>query len=197
MSAGLIAWASRWLQDRLDRRGFLARAALAGSAVTVAKMTYLLKPISAYDAICVCKGRDCPCDSKCCEGWTALCCSLPGGAKRCPAGSIAAGWWKAAGSRYCDGPRYYIDCNARCQCECSSGICAHCDGQSCHCPSCSNWGVGCNRFRYGQCHPDVACVGRIVCRVVSCTPPWRLDPTCTRTSATENRTADHYDACLG
>jgi hypothetical protein len=42
----------------------------------------------------------------------------------------------------------------------------------------------------------MACVGPIVCRVVTCTPPWIWDDSCTTTSATDNNTRFHNAACL-
>jgi hypothetical protein len=69
---------------------------------------------------------------------------------------------------------------------------------SCHCASgtCDERFTCCNQFRYGQCNQDLACVGPIVCRVVSCIPPWYFDETCTTTSATANATALHDAPCL-
>ena len=42
------------LENRVSRRGFLARSALAGTAVAVAPTDFLLKPVGAYQAICNC-----------------------------------------------------------------------------------------------------------------------------------------------
>jgi hypothetical protein len=56
--------------------------------------------------------------------------------------------------------------------------------------------TGCVSFRYGQCHQDIACAGRILCRVVSCTPAYLLDNACSTTSMTDNKTAQHNAACL-
>ena len=199
MSTRLVERASSALGGRLGRRNFLVRAAMAGSAVAAAGTDYVLRPTTAYAAICNCRGQGCPCGSRCCEGWTAFCCTLPGGENRCPDGTFAAGWWKADGSRFCAGPRYYVDCNAHCRCTtCSGGFCPHCDGHACACGNgdCNNWGAACNVFRYGQCHQEIGCAGRIVCRVVSCTPPWEIDATCTTASATANETRNHDAACL-
>ena len=44
------------------------------------------------------------------------------GTNSCPPGTIAGGWWKADGSSYCAGPRYYIDCNATCRCGCGTDL---------------------------------------------------------------------------
>ena len=38
-------------------------------------------------------------------------------------------------------------------------------------------------------------MGRIVCRVVACVPPWEIDPTCTTSVAVDNGTAEQNVAC--
>jgi len=38
-------------------------------------------------------------------------------------------------------------------------------------------------------------MGRIVCRVVACIPPWEVDPTCTTAVAVDNGTAEQTVAC--
>ncbi len=178
----------------------MVRAAVVGSALTVAPADYVLRPGTAYGAICGCAGQTCDCGSLCCDGYTQFCCTINGGSNSCPPGTIPAGWWKADGSIYCSGPRYYIDCNALCGCSsgCGSFCSSSCDGLTCECAlgDCNNRRVGCNLFRYGQCHQEISCVGRIACRVVSCTPPWLLDSTCSLTSATDDNTANHTAACL-
>jgi hypothetical protein len=177
------------------RRGFLATTAVVGSALLVHPLRYLLRPGTAYAALC---GPDAGCDS----GWTAMCCSINGGANSCPPGSIPAGWWKADNSSFCNGAaRYYLDCNATCgPCGCGpNGLCAPgCYACQCHCASgtCDERHVCCTEFRYGQCNQDVACLGPIVCRVVTCVPPWQFDSSCTTTSATANATAFHDAPCL-
>ena len=177
------------------RRSFLVRTAIVGSALAVNPLRYLLRPGTAYASLC---GPD----ASCASGWTAFCCSVNGGQNTCPPGSIPAGWWKADNSAFChSGPRYYIDCNASCgSCGCGgSGLCAPgCVGCGCHCASgsCDERLTCCNQFRYGQCHQDLACVGPIVCRVVTCVAPWEFDATCTTTSATANATALHDAPCL-
>jgi hypothetical protein len=74
---------------------------------------------------------------------------------------------------------------------------AECAPCNCHCASgvCDERFTCCNEFRYGQCHQDLACVGPIVCRVVTCVAPWDFDATCTTTSATANATALHDAPC--
>jgi hypothetical protein len=180
---------------RPTRRNFLVRTAIFASALVVNPLRYLLRPGTAYASLC---GPDASCGS----GWTAFCCTVNGGQNTCPPGSTPAGWWKADNSSFChSGPRYYIDCNASCgSCGCgASGVCAPgCVACNCHCASgtCDERFTCCNEFRYGQCHQDLACVGPIVCRVVTCVAPWEFDATCTTTSATANATALHDAPCL-
>jgi hypothetical protein len=194
LSDRVVDRGSAWLARRFGRRGFLARTAIVGSALAASPLRYLFRPGTAYAALC---GPDADCGS----GWTVMCCSINGGENRCPDGTIAAGWWKADNSGFCNGaPRYYIDCNATCSCDCGpSGICApECQNCGCRCNtgSCDQRAVCCNQFRYGQCHQEVRCVGAVVCRVVSCTPPWEYDPSCTTVAATANATALHDAPCL-
>ena len=137
MSQRLAERAAKLLGGRgPTRRSFLQKTALVGSAIAVVPKDYLLRPGSAYQALCACGGQNCACGSLCCDGYTEFCCTMTG-ANVCPPGTIAGGWWKADGSRYCNGPRYYIDCNATCRCG-GGRICP--DG-------CSNapWGCGCGR----------------------------------------------------
>jgi hypothetical protein len=186
---------------RLDRRGFLARAALGGTALAVTPVAYSLRPGDAYSAICRCNGVRCPCGSTCCDGYTEFCCTVFG-SNRCPPGSIIAGWWKADGSPFCGGAaRYYMDCNAGCgDCGCGpSGLCSGgCSGTGCGCAfgDCGHRRTGCVQFRYGQCNQQVQCVGPITCRLVSCVPPWEIDPTCTTTVAVDEGTRLHNAPCL-
>ncbi|MGQ0826510.1 MAG: hypothetical protein ACT4OX_16015 [Actinomycetota bacterium] len=177
------------------RRSFLVRTAVVGTALAANPLRYLLKPGTAYASVC---GPEADCGS----GWTVFCCSVNEGSNTCPPGTIAAGWWKADGSRFCGGgPRYILDCNGLCgSCGCGrGGICAPgCYNCSCRCgtESCDQRRHCCNEFRYGQCHQELACVGPVVCRIATCMPPWEWDPTCTTTSATANRTGLHHAPCL-
>ncbi len=189
----VVAALSRRFARRVSRRSFLLRTAVVGSALAIDPLRYVLRPGTAYASLC---GPDADCGS----GWTVFCCSINGGANTCPPGSIPGGWWKADGSGFCGGgARYYIDCNATCSCGCGpSGICGPgCYGCGCHCGSgsCDERRVCCNQFRYGQCHPE-ACVGPVVCRVVTCVPPWQFDRNCSAASATANATALHDAPCL-
>ncbi|MDT4915406.1 MAG: hypothetical protein QOH89_106, partial [Pseudonocardiales bacterium] len=55
----------------------------------------------------------------------------------------------------------------------------------------------CNIFRYGQCNTQIHGVTAVVCRQVSCLPPWQLYPgKCGKSSATDNNTALHSAPCL-
>jgi hypothetical protein len=181
-----------WLGRRTSRRGFLVKAGLLGSALAVDPKGYVLRPGTAYAAVC---GPG----SGASSGWTVFCATINNGVNACPPGSIAAGWWKADGASLCGGKaRYIIDCNATCS-RCTTpgaraGICSS-SCWSCSCTSglpgtCDQRKVCCNAFRYGQCNQDVRQVGGVHCRVVSCTPPWRFED-CSTAPATDNRTVDH------
>ena len=187
---------SSWLTEKgtsllgkTSRRGFLMRSAMVGSALAVSPARYLLRPGTAYAAICTCAGTNCDCGSACCDGYTDFCCSVNNGSNTCPPGSFEAGWWRADGSSFCGGgPRYYVDCNASCgasvtyPCQCGRG-------------DCDNRRAGCNHFRYGNCNSHVECYGAIVCRVVSCTPPYQTYAACDQTTLWDNSTANHTANC--
>jgi hypothetical protein len=205
MSEWLAERVGGWLSARSTRRDVLVRTTVAGAALATYRMRYVLKPGTAMELIASnpAPGRECPPGSLCkSDGYVEFCCTVNSGINACPPGTIAGGWWKADGSKYCDGPRYYIDCSGVCnQCRtgCETGFCPDCDsGPGCDCAngSCFNRRTGCRTFRYGRCNQHVACVGRLMCRVVSCTPAWMLDPTCTTSATTDNRTADHHSDCL-
>jgi hypothetical protein len=200
----LVDKAAGLLERRSSRRGFLARAAVVGSAVVVAPVKYLLHPTSAYAAAC-------GIDSTCGSGYTVFCCTVNDGINKCPPGTFVGGWWKADGSAFCcdangaSRPRYYIDCQGSCT-KCSNGCGGYnsfctssCRNCSCRCGSsetCDQRKVCCNNFRYGQCHTEIACGGPVACRVVTCVPPYQLYPSCGTSSATDNRTAHHSAPCL-
>jgi len=183
------------------RRSFLARTAVVGSALATAPLDWALRPISAYAAVCSCGGSGCACGSPCCDGYTEFCCTMSG-RNVCPPGTHVAGWWKVDGSSFCGGPRYYMDCNAGCgSCRTcgGSGLCSgSCSGTGCGCAngSCGNRKSGCNLFRYGQCNQGIACLGPIVCRVVTCVPPWQIEGSCTTSPASDPATRYHNNACL-
>ena len=182
-----------------SRRSFLQKTAIVGSAVAVVPKDFLLRPTSAYAALCNCSGSSCACGSLCCDGYTEFCCTMTG-VNMCPTGTIPAGWWKADGSRYCNGPRYYIDCNATCRCGggrfCPDGCSNAPWGCGCAKGDCNNRKAGCTQFRYGQCNQQVGTVGRIACRVVSCDPAVLAMSNCAPTLAVDNSTANHNRPCL-
>jgi hypothetical protein len=192
VSSWLVERTSNSLAARTSRRGFLARSAVVGSALAAAPVRYVLRPGTAYAAVCGCSGSTCDCSALCCDGYTEFCCTITG-SNTCPAGTAPGGWWKADGSGFCelDGvpqPRYYLDCNVvppakPCSCGCALGSCSH--RKAC-----------CTNFRYGQCHQEIAVMGPIMCRVITCTPPWQFDPACTTTSLTDNNTRFHDGPCL-
>jgi hypothetical protein len=197
----LVDRAAGILERRIDRRSVLVRAAIGGAALAVSPVDFTLRPMTAYAAICRCTSLRCTCGSRCCDGYTEFRCNVYG-SNRCPPGSVIAGWWKADGSAFCGGgPRYYMDCNASCGgCGCSaSGICSPgCTDVTCGCAfdDCDRWRINCVNFRYGQCNQHVACVGAITCRLVTCVPPWEIEPTCTTTVAVDQFTASHTAPCL-
>ena len=203
MSTWLVERLSSTLAARTSRRGFISRSTLAATALAVAPAEYVLRPVSAYAAVCRCASGACSCGQPCCDGYTEFCCTLNHGSNMCPSGTFAGGWWKADGSQWCNGPRYYIDCMAECSCGCSGGTGEYfcppgCDGQSCGCAhgDCGLRQAGCVVFRYGQCHTEIACTGRIACRVVTCTPAYLVDNSCGTNSFTDEATANQNQPCL-
>ena len=209
MSRTLVKRATELFDRPISRRGFLRRLTYGATALSVAPLAYAMKPGTAYAAICACNGQDCDCGSQCCDGYTEFCCSMYGD-NVCPTGTIPMGWWKADGSGICDTtegaqPRFYLDCNVMDCGDCGCGANGICDGScqdpvnyTCGCANgdCDLRKTSCTGFRYGQCNQDVECIGPIVCRVVTCTPPWVWDESCTTTSATDNNTRYHDAPCL-
>jgi hypothetical protein len=167
---------------RPSRRTFLAAATLTGTALAVDPVGFLIRPQSAYATVC---GPDAACS----DGYTVMCCTINAGRNTCPPNTYRGGWWKADRSSYCGGrARYYIDCNAlpgtafRCHCNQST---------------CDRRRVACNVFRYGQCNTQVPGVTAVVCRQITCIPPWQLYPgKCSSSSRTDNNTAQHNAPCL-
>lgn len=187
LSERLINRISKRSKQSIDgsRRGFLAGAAVVGAAVAVNPWGYLVRPANAYATVC----GDAP---ACADGYSVFCCTINNGINSCPPNSFIGGWWKADSSSFCGGSaRYYIDCNA------------YNDGAwKCHCASgtCDSRRVACNQFRYGQCRLDIPYenTGPVVCRIISCTPPWQqFGGVCTSSSATDNATATHSAPCVG
>jgi hypothetical protein len=191
MTERLVRSAGSLLERRLSRRGFVARAALAGSALAVAPVRYLLQPISAWAAI---SPADCS-GGLCTDGYTAFCCEIHKGANTCPPNTYVAGWWKCSdyrGSGLCrgDGPRYYVDCNRipgrvfAGGCKCAGDDCAH-------------RRIDCNQFRYGQCNTQVVGTTEVACRLVVCEHPATIDGfNCNATEKTDDTTCEHNAGCL-
>ena len=182
---------SRAFGRRVSRRGFLSKVALVGSAVAVAPIRFLTRPVSARAII---RCANCAGGRLCCDGWTSFCCTINGGRNACPANTYMGGWWKCTdyrGSGACsaEGVRYYVDCNRTEGRSCPEGC--HCAGDNC-----DNRSTCCNVFRYGQCNVDVPGITEVVCRVVTCVSPGQLSENCTSTLKVENRVCSHEAACL-
>lgn len=181
--------AGGWLERRFSRRGLLGRAAVVGAALSLSPLDFILRPTTAYASVC---GPGASCN----DGWTAMCATINNGVNQCPPGSFAGGWWKADNASLCGGgARYYIDCQGECTgCGCgSSNFCAEgCWNCARHCASgtCDERRVCWNVFRYGQCNQQIGCSGPVLCRVISCVPPWHFE-NCTTDVATDNNTRDH------
>jgi hypothetical protein len=180
------------IERRTTRRGVLARSAVAGAALAVAPVRYLLRPETAWAVL---TSADCPGDSLCNDGYTAFCCEIQRGHNRCPAGSYVGGWWKCtdyqgAGLCAAEGVRYYLDCNRvpgvpyPGGCQCANG-------------SCSERIVDCNLFRYGQCNTDVADTTEVVCRLVICQNPASVPGlNCNGTLMVDDSVCHHEAGCL-
>ncbi len=192
MSGRFANATSRMLERRMSRRGLLVRLAVAGSAVAVGPLRYLLRPGTAM-AVITCSG--CGGRGLCCDGWTEFCCVINGGVNACPAYTFIGGWWKCTnytGTNIChtEGVRYYIDCNRKPGERCPNGC-------SCAGGSCSHRSTCCNVFRYGQCNTQVSQTTEVVCRVIKCENPCRIYPgVCGCTTFTENATCGHDVPCL-
>jgi hypothetical protein len=187
----LLRFATSLMDRRVSRRSFLVRMATGGSALAVDPLRYILRPIAA-EAVIDCS--DCSPGSRCCDGWTAFCCTVNSdGGNYCPSNTFKGGWWKCTnytGTKMCNpqNVRYYIDCNLRPGSSCSGG-CKCADG------SCSNRSTCCNVFRYGQCHTEVPEVTAIVCRLIRCRNPCELWPACNCTYKEDNDTCAHEEGC--
>jgi len=171
------------------RRNFLIGFATIGSAI-VAFACSPFKPGTP-----VLRPGDCPPGSPCRDGWTEFCCTINNGENACPPGSFPAGWWRADFSSFCNGTRYYIDCNQECCGPQFGRFCRGCVECTCG-PGCDNRVVYCNYSRYGQCHQEVSVVAVSSKRDATCVPPYELDAACTPSDAVDNETAEHTSACL-
>ena len=188
---GIVNASAAFLERRMSRRSALVRLAVAGSALSVAPLRYLLYPEPALAVIVPgsCRG------GLCTDGYTAFCCEINNGVNQCPVGTFAGGWWMCTdyrGNRLCSdkGVRYYVDCN-------------RIPGQSfpggCHCANntCSQRKVNCNVFRYGQCNTHVRGTTEVVCRMITCTNPGAIPSlNCSHAVSVDNATCGHEAPCL-
>jgi len=179
------------LESRFSRRSALVRMAVAGSALSVAPLRYLLYPGTALGVVV--PGS---CDEGLCtDGYTAFCCEINQGVNGCPAGTFVGGWWMCTdyrGHQLCEGAgvRYYVDCNALPGpgfpggCRCADG-------------SCDKRRVACNIFRYGQCNTQIEGTTAVVCRVVTCENPGRIDRfNCSTSVMVDDAVCGHEAGCL-
>jgi hypothetical protein len=190
-SETLVNRSASFLDRRLSRRTALVRIAVAGSALCVAPLRYLLYPGSAMAAIVP---GDCG-GGLCTDGYTAFCCEINSGLNSCPSGTYPGGWWMCTdyqGRRLCSdvGVRYYVDCNAIPGIPFPGG---------CHCAddTCDYRRVACNIFRYGQCNPQIAGVTPIACRMVVCENPSTIPHlNCSASLAVDDAVCGHDVPCL-
>jgi hypothetical protein len=179
------------LTRRTTRRSALSKAALAGSALAVAPVRYLVRPGTAWAVI---GPGDCS-KGLCTDGYTAFCCEIEHGRNVCPSNTYVAGWWKCTsyqGGGLChdEGVRYYVDCNRipgrsfPGGCQCANG-------------DCNKRRVDCNHFRYGQCNTQVQGTTEVVCRLVICQNPATVDGmNCNGTEMVDDNTCSHEASCL-
>ncbi|HET9104385.1 MAG TPA: hypothetical protein VFN55_13605 [Solirubrobacteraceae bacterium] len=192
LTTRLAQAAGSLLERRTSRRGVLARAAVAGSALAVAPARYLLYP---EPALAVVLPGSCRPGQKCNDGYTAFCCEIEAGRNTCPENTYVAGWWKCTdyrGSGLCSGQsyRYYMDCNRTPGqhfpggCQCALG-------------DCDRRRIDCNHFRYGQCNTQVQGTTEVVCRLVVCEHPASIAGlNCNTTEMIDNNTCRHEAGCL-
>lgn len=205
----LMDGAMNVLGRRTGRRSFLLRAAGVGAAVAASPVGVLLDKARADHTSCT-RCSDCSSSSGCCGGYTVFCCTL-NGSNSCPADTFMGGWWRCDynGSSFCQGSgkRFYIDCHADPNTNCS-----HCNGDNCHCGNnnCSDRRSCCTKFRYGQCNRNIDPPGAgdpnyeyisdrpIKCRMVKCSNPGSLYPErCDSTPVFEDpTTCSHEPGCL-
>ena len=139
LSASLVERSANLLGRNSTRRGFLARVAVLGSALSVAPVQ--VPPRHPGPRTWRCAGG-----AACDEGWTAFCCTITG--NECPTGSSSPAGGRPT-TRVLRRPRGPVlhrlqlaSCGSDWQCHCASG-------------TCDQRRVACNQFRYGQCHQEI------------------------------------------
>jgi hypothetical protein len=187
----LVETSATFLERRFSRRSALLRFAVAGSALSVAPLRYLLYPGTALAVVVPssCSTGDCT------DGYTAFCCEINDGVNACPSGTFPGGWWKCTdytGHNLCaaEGVRYYVDCN-RLPGYAFPGGC-RCAGNDC-----SSRRVDCNVFRYGQCNTQIEGTTEVVCRLVTCQNPGTIPSlNCGSSLKVDNGVCGHDVPCL-
>ncbi|HEY6522502.1 MAG TPA: MauE/DoxX family redox-associated membrane protein [Solirubrobacteraceae bacterium] len=187
----LVDGSARMLETRFSRRTALSRIAVAGSALAVAPVRYLLYPGTALGVVVPGRCRD----GLCTDGYTAFCCEIHQGLNTCPAGTFVGGWWMCTdyrGHQLCQGSgvRYYVDCN---------NLPGHPFPGGCRCADddCSHRRQACNVFRYGQCNTQIRGTTTVVCRVVTCEKPSLIEAlNCNGTVMIDDAVCGHEAGCL-
>ena len=187
----LVDSSARVLEARFSRRTALTRIAMAGSALAVAPVRYLLYPGTAEGVVVPGRCKD----GLCTDGYTAFCCEINQGLNTCPEGTFVGGWWMCTdyrGHQLCQGSgvRYYIDCNNFPGHPFPGGCrCAHDD--------CAHRRQACNVFRYGQCNTHIKGTTTVVCRVITCEKPSLIDAlNCKATLMVDDAVCGHEAGCL-
>jgi hypothetical protein len=179
---------------RKRRRRTPERAAVGATALAAAPVRFVTRPVRAEELLRT-SCSNCPPGSRCCGGYTALCCTLPGQSNfGCPDNTFVGGWWQCSygGAGLCGttNVRYYLDCSIDPGKACPGG---------CHCGDnrCSNFRSCCVVFRYGQCNTQIAAVTPIMCRLVTCVLPCTIDClNCHCSAAFDQVTCSHNAGCL-
>ncbi len=182
----LVGAAAEAVGNRFSRRGFLVRAAVVGSAISIGPLRYFVRRASAAELVTTCSG--CSSGSFCCDGYTSFCCTINSGNNTtCPSGCIVGGFWYAyVGTNYCNsqpypGRRWYIDCVSCC------GTC------QCYNNSCGNRETCCHYSNYGQCNGP----GTVKCRLVRCVDPCRDGESEFSSCSCDDSTVDQNTCCQG
>lgn len=168
------------LERRSSRRGFLARATLTGCALALSPVKYLTRPVSAAALLITCS--DCNQGDLCCTSNSVFCCTLTG-VNVCPSGTTRSGWWKCSYGACAGGTRYFIDCNGGC-------------GQGCRCPDedCFKRKTCCNSRQWFNCNSGQT-LGKIRCRIVTCTNPGVVFDDCSNSGSNDNTCGQDCTCC--